>query len=570
MPPALTSCRSLWIHRSPWPRLSRHMTTTQWFGSVFGVQVRPVLSPPAAVASSTDDTDETDDTDTTDTTTTAARHSSSAAPEVLPTADAFMASVGRLPPGTAPRRYFVPRELFDDLVGGVGGVDAPCALLPESLPPASPPTVAPSATNALLATAPSTEPRSDAINLDLDAVAGAWPRAPDTTGAPPATHAAVTGNQANKDAVYLRNLVRALEGGDDAGGGEGLRDRPRSLRERLLGFLHHGEGHGEENREEVNGEVTNHGEGKGLLHTDPPRRRPKDGATAMHLVASFLPPLTAMEAPATGVATGVLGSTTIGQETIARATFNSTRSTSTGSDAIGNEAADLTSSLAPPAPPAPPASPLAPLAPPAVLPASLSTSLAHASALATAAAAAAVTPCPLIALLCDEGGGVGWRTTNGATPLHWAAGAGNVPATAALLLRGADPDARTFTWKSGVFGKGSGQTALHWAAESGHDACVRILLDHDPIGALAEDERGTTPAALALVEGRNSVLACLEEHLAATYVCVEVAVVASAAGRMSGAAGGAGAGGGEGAAMLGGGGGGGRPAAVVLPAAASI
>jgi hypothetical protein len=519
------------------------MTTTQWFGSVFGVQVRPVLSPPAGVAPEAPEG--TGDTDTTDFTTAAARHSSAAAPEVLPTADAFMASVGRLPPGTAPRRYFVPRELFDDLVGGV---DAPALL-----PPAPPPTVAPSAASALLATAPSTESRSD-VNLDLDAVAGAWPRAPDTTGAPPATHVAATGSQANKDAVYLRNLVRALEGGDDAGSedrsagrGEGLRDRPRSLRERLLGFLHHGENHGENGA--VNGET--YGEGKGLLHTDPPRRRPKDGATAMHLVASFLPPLAAMEA--TPPATGVLGST-IRQETIAHATLNST---STSSDAIGNEAADLTSSLAPPASPA-------------VMPASLSTSLAHASALATAAAAAAVTPCPLIALLCDEGGGVGWRTTNGATPLHWAAGAGNVPATAALLLRGADPDARTFTWKSGVFGKGSGQTALHWAAESGHDACVRILLDHDPIGALAEDERGTTPAALALVEGRNSVLACLEEHLAGTYVCVEVAVVASAAGRLSGAAGGAGAGGGEGAAMLGGGRGGGRSAAVVLPAAASL
>ena len=199
--PALTSCRSLWLYRSPWPRLSRHMTTTQWFGSVFGVQVRPVLSPPAGVAQEAPE--ETGDTDTTDFTTAAARHSSAAAPEVLPTAVAFMASVGRLPPGTAPRRYFVPRELFDDLVGGV---DAPALL-----PPAPPPTVAPSAASALLATAPSTESRSD-VNLDLDAVAGAWPRAPDTTGAPPATHVAATGSQANKDAVYLRNLVRPRGG----------------------------------------------------------------------------------------------------------------------------------------------------------------------------------------------------------------------------------------------------------------------------------------------------------------------------------------------------------------------
>ena len=113
-----------------------------------------------------------------------------------------------------------------------------------------------------------------------------------------------------------------------------------------------------------------------------------------------------------------------------------------------------------------------------------------------------------------------------------------MPATLALLAQGADPDARTFTWKSGVFGKGSGQTALHWAAESGHDACVKTLLRHSPVLALAEDERGTTPAALALVEGRNAVYGFLEQHVATTYMCVDVAVVAAGAGRIGGGGGG--------------------------------
>jgi ankyrin repeat protein len=36
---------------------------------------------------------------------------------------------------------------------------------------------------------------------------------------------------------------------------------------------------------------------------------------------------------------------------------------------------------------------------------------------------------------------------NGSTPLHWAAGSGNLAAVRALLDVGADPLARSYTWR---------------------------------------------------------------------------------------------------------------------------
>lgn len=49
-----------------------------------------------------------------------------------------------------------------------------------------------------------------------------------------------------------------------------------------------------------------------------------------------------------------------------------------------------------------------------------------------------------------------------------------------LLLRGADALARSVTWKSGVFGKGSGQTPAHWAAESNNPLVLELLAQAEP------------------------------------------------------------------------------------------
>ena len=73
---------------------------------------------------------------------------------------------------------------------------------------------------------------------------------------------------------------------------------------------------------------------------------------------------------------------------------------------------------------------------------------------------------------------------------------------AALLERGADPEAMTFTWFRDVFGKHSGQTPLHWASESGYDDIARLLLDATPWVVGSTDERGATPAAPALEEAQ--------------------------------------------------------------------
>merc|ERR1719203_1709514 len=100
-------------------------------------------------------------------------------------------------------------------------------------------------------------------------------------------------------------------------------------------------------------------------------------------------------------------------------------------------------------------------------------------------------------MLCDRGAEIDARAGNQSTPLHWAAGAGNIGAVKELLRRGADPRLTSSTWKSNVFGKGSGQTAAHWAAESGHLDCVEAILAHSPLIPFTEDERGQLPADLA-------------------------------------------------------------------------
>jgi len=106
----------------------------------------------------------------------------------------------------------------------------------------------------------------------------------------------------------------------------------------------------------------------------------------------------------------------------------------------------------------------------------------------------------IVQYLLDLGYPVNIRAKNGSSPLHWAAGAGLADICELLLRHGADPRMRTVTWSRNVFGRGSGQTPYHWAAESNHESVLRVLVGHDPVGAVLEDERQRKPVDIARQE----------------------------------------------------------------------
>ena len=136
-----------------------------------------------------------------------------------------------------------------------------------------------------------------------------------------------------------------------------------------------------------------------------------------------------------------------------------------------------------------------------------------------------------ISLLIAAGADVNAPAANGATPLHWAAGAGNAACVEALLKHGASPSARTYTWRRQVYGKGSGQTPAHWAAESNHVRVLQLLADASPLNCIiARDERDQTPIDIA----KRSV-ACEAEQLLTSlaqmpYVLLQVSLEGTAHG----------------------------------------
>lgn len=150
----------------------------------------------------------------------------------------------------------------------------------------------------------------------------------------------------------------------------------------------------------------------------------------------------------------------------------------------------------------------------------------------------------LLALL-RAGADVNALAANGSTPLHWAAGAGEVPAVQVLLRAGADPCATTYVWRRQLFGKGSGQTPLHWAAECGHEEVVATLLGWEGpppqpawrgggrhiasafatpslAAALIPDERGVLPADLAAKSGHAGTAEAVARVAGATYVALRI------------------------------------------------
>jgi ankyrin repeat protein len=97
-------------------------------------------------------------------------------------------------------------------------------------------------------------------------------------------------------------------------------------------------------------------------------------------------------------------------------------------------------------------------------------------------------------------GDVAQRSADGFTPLHYAAFFGGAEAVAALLARGADPDA--------VAENDMRVTPLHSAAAAGDGESVRLLLDAgaDPN---AEQQGGFVPLDSALQRGDEEMAALL-------------------------------------------------------------
>ncbi len=127
-----------------------------------------------------------------------------------------------------------------------------------------------------------------------------------------------------------------------------------------------------------------------------------------------------------------------------------------------------------------------------------------------------------LVLMAQTGADVNAVAGNGATPLHWAAGAGHFAACQTLLQLGADPALRSYTWRKQVFGRGSGQTALHWAAESNHTKVVELLAASSPSLIFAKDERARTPLDVASGEVALEACAALEKAQARKFVCLKL------------------------------------------------
>lgn len=125
-------------------------------------------------------------------------------------------------------------------------------------------------------------------------------------------------------------------------------------------------------------------------------------------------------------------------------------------------------------------------------------------------------------VLLDRGADANARAFNGSTPLHWAASGFADGVVDELLARGANPRATTYTWRATVFGKSSGQTALHWASEAGAEAVVRRLLEADPLGVQAGDDRETRPQDLSVIGNKPRVTRLLRSVSSGEYVCLEL------------------------------------------------
>ncbi len=104
----------------------------------------------------------------------------------------------------------------------------------------------------------------------------------------------------------------------------------------------------------------------------------------------------------------------------------------------------------------------------------------------------------VIAMLLERGGRTNMKDAMGLTPLHHAAGAGNVPALKALLAAKADVRAVD----------NAGSTPLHWAAARGRVETATLLLAAHA-GRDAADGEGQTPLHMAVAAGHLEVARAL-------------------------------------------------------------
>lgn len=129
--------------------------------------------------------------------------------------------------------------------------------------------------------------------------------------------------------------------------------------------------------------------------------------------------------------------------------------------------------------------------------------------------------------LLAQGHDINVRDENEATPLHWAVYAGHEAVARLLIARGADvyanetqlcllPPAR----KAGDSVEQSpvaedtstnGVTPLHWAASGGHVALAKLLLTGG-VNVNAETIDGVTPLAVAVMLGHQGIIDLLRRH----------------------------------------------------------
>lgn len=152
----------------------------------------------------------------------------------------------------------------------------------------------------------------------------------------------------------------------------------------------------------------------------------------------------------------------------------------------------------------------------------------HASSVSTSAHGRVPLVIQAVRALVHAGADVDAPSANGSTPLHWAAGTGSLQLVKELLRLGANPIARTYTWRRQVFGRGSGQLPLHWAAESNHVDVVRYLSDFSAQSTFCADERGSTPIDLARKELAFDAAKVLDAAAKQQYVCLSLSVEARA------------------------------------------
>jgi ankyrin repeat protein len=106
-------------------------------------------------------------------------------------------------------------------------------------------------------------------------------------------------------------------------------------------------------------------------------------------------------------------------------------------------------------------------------------------------------------LLEREGVDINSKDSDGRTALSWAAESGHEAVVRLLLEHKADVDAKA----------NYGRTALHRAAGSGHEAVVRLLLEHK-VDVDAKDKDGWTALFWAAGGGHEAVVRLLLEHKA--------------------------------------------------------